>query len=209
MPQLFVRLRARRAVPLAFALTLSVVLGACAGSSSPTPSRAPSGSGAPAAVATQAPASLPAAATADCTGAGVTFCGHVKITGGFTRDADFVSGVFSPSCAEWLKGKKDDPTMLTLPIALVDDINTDTLIFNYTGPGAYDLADLAGNLGHFQVAVGNDVFVGDDSAKTSATATVAADGSGSVIATGMQPAGDANRVQQPVDLTLTWTCYTK
>jgi hypothetical protein len=120
-----------------------------------------------------------------------------------------VSGVFSPSCAEWLKGKKDDPTMLTLPIALVDDINTDTLIFNYKGPGTYDLADLAGSLGHFQVVVDHDGFVGDDANKTTATATVAADGSGSVTATGMQPVGDSNKVQQPVDLTLTWTCYTK
>jgi hypothetical protein len=196
-------------MPLAMALSLSVVLGACGGSSSPAPSKAPSGSGAAGTVASAAPSSAPVAGTADCTGAGVTFCGHVKISGGVTRETDFTSGVFSPSCAEWLKGKKDDPTMLTLPIALVDDINTDTLVFNYTGPGAYDLADLAGNLGHFQVAVGHDTFVGDDASKTSATATVAADGSGSVIATGMQPAGDANKVQQPVDLELTWTCYTK
>jgi hypothetical protein len=210
------------ALALALALCLSVVLGACSGSSSP----AASGSaGSVPAAGTQAPASLPAdsgaadsgaadsgaadSGAADCVGAGVTFCGHVSITGGVAREADFVSGVFSPSCAEWLKGKKDDPTMLTLPIALVDDINTDTPIFHYKGPGTYDLADLAGNLGHFQVVVDHDGFVGDDATKTTATATVAADGSGSVTATGMQPVGDSNKVQQPVDLTLTWTCYTK
>jgi hypothetical protein len=194
-------------MPMALALGLAVVLGACSGSSSP----AASGSaGSVPAAGTQAPASLPAdSGAADCVGAGVTFCGHVSITGGVAREADFVSGVFSTSCAEWLTGKKDDPTMLTLPIALVDDINTDTLIFNYKGPGTYDLADLAGNLGHFQVVVDHDGFVGDDATKTTATATVAADGSGSVTATGMQPVGDSNKVQQPVDLTLTWTCYTK
>lgn len=205
MPQLLVRRLPRSPVQLALALCLSVVLGACSGSSSP----AAPGSGSAPAGGTQAPATLPVASNgaAGCDGAGVTFCGHVTISGGIARDTDFKSGVFSPSCAEWLKGKTDDPTMLTLPIALVGDVNTDTLIFHYKGPGTYDLADLAGNLGHFEVVVDQDGFVGDDATKTTATATLAADGSGSVTATAMQPAGDSNKVQQPIDLLLTWTCY--
>ena len=93
--------------------------------------------------------------------------------------------------------------MLTLPIALVADINTDTVIWHYKGPGTYDVADLKGNLGGFQVAVGTDVFTTD--AKTTGSATLAADGSGSITATAMQP-GRSNKVQRAIDVTMTWTC---
>lgn len=206
MAPFLVRLLPRRSLPLTLALSLTVVLASCSGSSTP----AASGSGSAPSAGAQAPASLPVASggAGDCVGAGTTFCGHIKISGGITTETDFVSGVFSPSCAEWLKGNKDDATRLTLPIALVGNINTDTVIQNYTGPGTYDVADLAGNLGGFQVAVGNDLFVAD-SGKTTGTATLTADGSGSVAATGMQPAGDANKVQQPINLVLTWSCVTK
>ena len=205
-----VRPSPRRSLVLALVAGAAVVLAACSSSSPPAASgssSAPS-AGAPS-TAAQAVASVAAASagTADCVGAGVTFCGHIAISGGVTRDSDFVSGFFRTSCADWLTGNKDDPTMLTLPIATVADINTDTVILGYKGPGTYDVQGLAGNLGGFQVAVGNDVFVTDS--KTTGSATLAADGSGSVIAKGMKPAGDANKVQQPVDLTLTWTCYTK
>jgi hypothetical protein len=205
-----VRPSPRRSLVLALVASAAVVLAACSSSSPPAASgsgSAPS-AGAPTAAA-QAVASVAAASAgaADCVGAGVTFCGHIAIRGGVTRDADFVSGVFSPTCADWLKGNKDDATRLTLPIAMVADINTDTVIQSYTGPGVYDVADLAGNLGGFQVVVGHDRFVADGT--TTGTATLTGEGSGSVAVTGMQPAGDANTVQQPIDLTLTWTCYTK
>jgi hypothetical protein len=195
---------------LALVAGAAVILAACSSSSPPAASGSGSGpsAGAPSAAA-QAVASVAAASAgaADCVGAGVTFCGHIAISGGVTRDSDFVSSFFRTSCADWLTGNKDDPTMLTLPTARVGDVNTDTVIETYKGPGTYDVADLVGNLGGFQVAVGNDLFVADS--KTTGSATLAADGSGSVTATGMQPAGDGNKVQQPVDLTLTWTCYTK
>ncbi len=205
MPRFPVRLSPRRPLTFALAMGVAVVVAACSSSSSP----AASGSGAAASAGAGAPASAAAAGggAGDCVGAGTTFCGHIKISGGVTRDADFVSGFFSNSCGDWLKGNKDDPTLLTLPIAMVADINTDTVIQNYKGPGSYDVADLAGNLGGFQVVVANDRFVADG--KTTGTATLAADGSGSVTATGMQPAGDSNKVQQPVNVALTWTCYTK
>jgi hypothetical protein len=144
------------------------------------------------------------AAAGPCSGTPVTFCGHIKIGGGVAREADFTSGIFSLSCAAWLKGNKDDSTWLTLPIARVSDVNTDTVVQDYTGPGMYDVSSLAGNLGGFQVAVGTDRFTTNDS--TAATARVNADGSGSVIATGLQPAGDGNKVQLPIDMAMTWVC---
>lgn len=140
-------------------------------------------------------------------GAGLTFCGHIKITGGITREADFVSGLFIKSCADWLKGNQDDATMLKLPTALVADLNTDMAIRHYKGPGTYGIADLAGNFGGFAVVVVNDTFVVDR--KTTGTATLAVDGSGSVAVTGMQPPGSANKVQLPVDIAMTWSCLTK
>lgn len=185
----------RHSLSLAWLLGVAIAVAACSGSSAST---APT---------TGSAASAASAVAGACTGSGTVFCGHVKISGGITEESDFVSSVFSLSCADWLKGKRDDPTMLTLPIALVGDINTDTVIQNYKGPGTYDVADLAGNLGGFEVAVATDRFITD--AKTTGTATLAADGSGSVTAKGMVPAGDGNKVQQPIDLSLTWTCYTK
>jgi len=186
----------RRLRALAGLLVVGLAIAACSGSTAPAatsgPAATPSGT---------APA---ASGPGGCTGAGVTFCGHVKISGGVAKESDFVSGVFFLTCADWLKGQKTDPTKLTLPIALVGDINTDAMVLDYHGPGSYDIASLAGNLGGFQVTVAGDRFEAGSS--TTGTATVAADGSGSVTATGMQPAGDANKVQKPVDLSLTWTC---
>lgn len=213
MPRSHANTSRRRSLSLAWLLGVGIAVAACSGSSASaaptTGSTAPGVTAAPvdsaaAGASTGAGASGGAGA---CTGAGTVFCGHVKISGGVTEESDFVSSVFSLGCVDWLKGKRDDPTMLTLPIALVGDINTDTVIQHYKGPGTYDVADLAGNLGGFEVAVGTDRFITD--AKTTGTATLAADGSGSVTSKGMVPAGDGNKVQQPIDLSLTWTCYTK
>jgi hypothetical protein len=207
-----VRPSLRLLVPLALTLGLAGVLAACSSSASTAvpgataPGAGTSGSAGSAAAVASAPA--PAAAGAgDCVGAGVTFCGHIAISGGVTHETDFVSGAFRTSCADWLTGNKDDPTLLTLPMAVTSDINVDAVIMGYKGPGTYDVQGLAGNLGGFQVAFAHDSFVTDRS--TTGSAIVAADGSGSITAKGMQPAGDANKVQQPVDLSLTWTCYTK
>ncbi len=204
MPEFLVRLRSTRSMPLTFAMGLAIAVGACSGSAAQPASGSGSASAGSQVLASAAATGGDAAA---CVGAGLTFCGHIKITGGISREADFVSGFFVNSCTDWLKGNKDDATLLTLPIARVADIVTDTVIQGYKGPGAYDIADLAGSLGGFQVAVVHDRFVADSD--TVGSATLAADGSGSVTATGMQPAGDSNQVQQPVDVTFTWTCFTK
>lgn len=197
----FVPRPAQRATPFALLIALALMLAACSSAASPAASAPAAVPGASDVSPTLPPASIVAGA---CEGVGTRFCGHVTISGGVQRDTDFVSGVFSPSCAEWLKGNKDDTTMLTLPIALVADVNTDTMILNYSGPGSYDVADLAGNLGSFQVAVADDRFIADSA--TIGTAVLNADGSGSVTAAGMQPAGDSNVVKESVDLLLTWTC---
>jgi hypothetical protein len=207
----------RRSLATALVVCVAVALAACSSAASPAPAASAAASSAlavassaPAASTAGQPAASLAAASAgasDCVGAGVTFCGHIAISGGVTHEADFVSGAFRTSCADWLKGNTDDPTLLTLPMALTSDINVDAVIMGYKGPGTYDVQGLAGNLGGFQVAFAHDVFVGDG--KTTGSAILAVDGSGSVTAKGMQPAGDANKVQLPVDLSMTWTCYTK
>jgi len=193
-----------RSLPaMCLALALGASLAACSGGASP----AASAPGATPSAAAVAPSSVSPAATAAsgaCTGTAVTFCGHIKISGGVAKETDFRSGIFSLSCAAWLKGNKDDATRLTLPIALVGDINTDTVVQDYKGPGSYDVASLAGNLGGFQVVVGTDRFITNDS--TTGSAKVAADGSGSVTAKGMVAAGDGNKVRTPIDMTMTWTC---
>ena len=187
-------------------MCVAVVFAAC--STSPSPASSGAGATAPAAAASDVAQALPSLPAGNGSGACVAgagnFCGHIKISGGVTRDSDFSSGGFAKSCAEWLKGNEDDPTHLHLPIALVADVDTDTAIWNYKGPGTYDVADLKGNLGGFQIVVASDSFVKDS--KTTGSATVAADGSGSITATGMVPAGAGNKVQQPVDLSMTWTC---
>lgn len=140
------------------------------------------------------------------------FCGHIKLTGGYTRELDFsASSAFASSCTDWLKGKRSDATQLLLPSQLVAAVRMDAVIQHYKGPGAYSVDDLIGDLGGFQIAVDHDGFEPSASATpaTTATATVNADGSGTLTATAMQPVGDANVVKQPIDAVVTWTCVMK
>jgi hypothetical protein len=158
----------------------------------------------------------PAGSSGSASGAGqcgdgksADFCGHIKISGGYTVEADFrANSVNATSCTEWLKGKRDDATMLTLPQLLTDPrISTDAVVEHYKGPGSYSVADLIGNLGGFQIVVDHDEF--RSATATAATAVVNGDGSGTLNATGMQPAGDVNKVKVPVDVVMTWTCVMK
>lgn len=191
---------------LVFSLGLVLVLGGCGASASATPSLAgssvPSGS--------QADATLPppSSGSSDCAGSGAFFCGHISITGGITDERDFVSGALVLSCADWVKGDRNDATTLRLPVILDGQLNADFHVYqNYQGPGSYDGADLAGGFGPFTIAVGHDTF--EATSKSTVTATVAGDGSGSVVAAGLQPTGASNVVQVPVNLNMTWKCYTK
>jgi hypothetical protein len=140
------------------------------------------------------------------------FCGHIKISGGYTLETDFhASSAFATSCSNWLKGKRDDSTLLGLP-SLLDAqtrITTDDVVQHYKGPGTYGAADLIGALGGFQIVVDHDGFeIGPATAMppSTASATVNPDGSGTITATNLVPVGDANKVQQPINVLMTWTC---
>jgi hypothetical protein len=54
------------------------------------------------------------------------------------------------------------------------------------------------------VVVGTDGWT--TSGATTGSATVKADGSGALQAKGLQPVGDVNKIQQAVDVTMSWTC---
>jgi hypothetical protein len=145
-------------------------------------------------------------------GTAADFCGHIKVTGGYTRDLDFhASSAFASSCADWLKGRRSDATELLLPSQSDGTIRMDAVVQHYKGPGSYSVNDLIGDLGGFQIVVEHDGFEPSASATpaTTASATVNADGSGTLIAMAMQPVGDANVVQQPITAVVTWTCVMK
>ena len=202
----YLRRSRRPSWSLVFALGLALVLGGCGASGSAAPSVA--GSDAPSGTQADATVPPPSSGSTDCVGSGAVFCGHISVTGGITRELDFVSSPFVDSCAVWVKGDRNDLTTLVLPVILEGDLNVDFHIYqNYHGPASYEGGDLAGGFGPLMIAVGHDTF--ELSGKATATATVAGDGSGSVVATALQPTGDSNVVQVPVDVNMTWTCYTK
>jgi hypothetical protein len=132
----------------------------------------------------------------------------MAVSGGVTKEAAIDAawpGFGIKDCAGWLKGSSDDPTFLDLPAPdLASGLNLDATIENYTGPGTYDVKDLVGSFGGFQVVVGTDGWI--TVAGSTGSATVSADGSGTIEAKGLQPGGDVNTVQQPVDVTVSWTC---
>ena len=195
-----------RGIPLAIAMCASLLVAACSGSASPTAST-PASTVASAGQASTSPtgggggAGCPASAL-------IHFCGHMAVSGGVAREADVAASWPSfgiKDCAGWLKGKSDDPTMLDLPAPdLASGLNLDATIESYTGPGTYDIKDLVGEFGGFQVVVGSDGWI--TSAATTGSATVNADGSGTLQAKGLQPGGDVNTVQEPVNVTVSWTC---
>lgn len=140
------------------------------------------------------------------------FCGHIKVTGGYTRDLDFhASSAFATSCTDWLKGQRSDATQLLLPSQSDGTVRMDAVVQHYKGPSAYAVGDLIGDLGGFQIVVDHDGFEPSATATpaTAASVTINADGSGTLTATAMQPVGDGNTVQQPIDAVVTWTCVMK
>lgn len=196
----------RRGVPLVIAICASLLVAACSGSASPAAST-PASTVAPAGQASSVPAG--GAGGAGCpSSALVHFCGHMAVSGGVTKEAAIDAawpGFGIKDCAGWLKGNSDDPTFLDLPAPdLASGLNLDATIENYTGPGTYDVKDLVGSFGGFQVVVGTDGWI--TAAGSTGSATVSADGSGTIEAKGLQPGGDVNTVQQPVDVTVSWTC---
>ena len=196
----------RRGVPLAIAMCASLLVVACSGSASPAVS-GPASTVAPAGQTSSVPAG--GAGAADCPSSALThFCGHMAVSGGVAKEADVDASWPSfgiKDCAGWLKGDSDDPTLLDLPAPdFATGLNLDATIMHYTGAGTYDVKDFVGSMGGFQVVVGHDGWT--TSAATTGSATVNADGSGTLQAKGLEPVGDVNTVQQPVDVTMSWTC---
>ena len=206
MQSSFTRYLHRRGVPLAIAMCASLLVAACSGSASPAAS-GPAPTVAPAGQASSVPAGGTGAA--GCPSSALThFCGHMAVSGGVAKEADVVASWPSfgiKDCAGWLKGNSDDPTLLDLPGPdLATGLNLDATIEHYKGAGTYDVQDFVGSMGGFQVVVGSDGWT--TSAGTTGSATVNADGSGTLQAKGLQPVGDVNKIQQPVDVTVSWTC---
>jgi hypothetical protein len=196
----------RRLVPLSIALSAVLLVAACSGAASPAAS-APAASAAPAGQASSAPAG--GGGASGCPSGALThFCGHMAVSGGVTKEAEIDAswrGFGIKDCAGWLKGKSDDPTLLDLPAPdLASGLNLDATIQNYKGPGTYDVKDLVGEMGGFQVVVGSDGWTTADA--STGSATVNADGSGTIQAMGLQPVGDSNKVQKPIDVSISWTC---
>jgi hypothetical protein len=144
-------------------------------------------------------------------GAAADFCGHIKVSGGYTMESDFhASSAFAASCSDWLKGKRSDPTQLLLPSDLTAQLRTDAVVQHYKGAGTYGIDDLVGDLGGFQVAVNTDTFIPTSVAPaTVASATVNGDCSGTLSAQGLVAHGDSNKVMLPIDVLVTWTSVMK
>jgi hypothetical protein len=188
------------------AMSAALLVAACSGSASPAASN-PASSVAPAGQASSVPAG--GAGAGACPSSALThFCGQMAVSGGVTKEVEIDAswpGFGIQDCAGWLKGKSDDPTFLDLPAPdFASDLNLDATIENYKGPGTYDIKDLVGSFGGFQVVAGANGWT--TSAATTGSAAVNADGSGTIQAKGLQPVGDVNTIQQPVDVTVSWTC---
>ncbi len=200
----------RRGVAPVIALCASLLVAACSGAASPGASApsAPAATVAPAGQASSAPAGG-AGASSGCPGnALIHFCGHAAISGGVVAEADVTASwpAFGiKDCAGWLECNSDDRTMVYLPSPDYSAAFTiSAAIQHYKGPGTYDVKDLVGKFGPFQVEVGANGWT--PGSATTGSMTVKADGSGTVQAKGLEPVGDVNTIQKPVDVTESWTC---
>jgi hypothetical protein len=196
-----------RGFPLVIAMCASLLVAACSGAASPAAS-APLSTIASAGQASSAAAGG-GGASSGCPGSAlVHFCGHASVSGGVAAEADVTASWPSlgiKDCAGWLNGNSDDPTMLDLPSPdFSASFSISAAIQHYKGPGTYAVTDFAGTLGPFQVEVGANGWT--PSGVTTGSMTVNADGSGTLQAKGLQPVGDVNTIQKPVDITVSWTC---
>ena len=142
------------------------------------------------------------------------FCTHVQISG--TLTADFTSGIGGniPACAEWVASGPSHH--LDLPTVQAFEQQPQVIIAltalgEYTGPGRYEMVHTTtGRLPDSfpTLAIGDRTFERGETA--TATAEIAADGSGTFTATGLvEIVSMQNNNPDPtaqVDLTVTWTC---
>ena len=141
-------------------------------------------------------------------------CNTVTISGAVTAEGSIGSVHKAESCAAWAAGA-NSPRILELPFFVGAGESKITLaltrIGQYTGPGTYTLAAQSSSgmpdmFPTIEVA-GRAFSNGEGSA---ATVTVAADGSGTIEATGLVEIASV-QISNPdpdarIDFTMTWTC---
>jgi hypothetical protein len=203
-------------------MLIALVAAACGGNAATSPT--------PVTPATQIPPTAPAAAEAPATAAPnkaqaapsaceefFGFCATAAISGSVTGTG--TAGVGSSSntdCAAWASG--GDARILELPMMLGAGGSKITVALTrvgaYTGPGTYELkAQASGGMPDMfpTIEVAGRTFAnGPDS---TAVAIIAADGSGSVQATGLAEQASI-QVSNPdpnarIDLAMQWTCQGK
>ena len=142
------------------------------------------------------------------------FCVTSSVSGTVTGAATAGAGSsFGNDCAAWAAA--GDPRILELPTVLAAGENKITVALSrigaYTGPGSYELAAVtsSGNPDSFP-AIEVDGRTFSNGEGSTAVVTVAADGSGSLQATGLMELASI-QVSNPdpdarIDLSMQWTC---
>lgn len=137
-------------------------------------------------------------------------CMTIAISGAVTKSlvTTGTAGIGGQTCADWAANTKNstsqDPTWFHLPTptgAALTQLSTYFAISDYKGPGTFGADRVTGNTGG-QMTVGTQSFK-FDSASSTASVTVNADGSGSAKLGGMKDAGSG---ATSADLSITWTC---
>ena len=141
------------------------------------------------------------------------FCTAVQISGTVTAAATAGAGGNFGTCAEWAAGGAERILELPFVLAAGDPPITVALtrLGSYTGPGQYEMAATtsSGNPDSFPALdVGGRTFSNGEG--SAAVVTVAADGSGTITATGLVELASP-QVASPdpnarVDFAMQWTC---
>lgn len=204
-----------RRLRLGFVLVavLGTLLAGCGGGSS-----APKASDADTADAGTAPDGDDSGRSASACGGEVyvaTVCATVAITGASEASgtaASPVGGAVSANgpatCSSWAEGAEDE---LVLPLFLdgLDDgtaFGMQSLVTDYAGPGTYPIDQLSGKGSDFTIVVGEERYQPDPEGTSTAELTVAADGSGSLTASGFKVDDGSGTLSAPIDAEITWTC---
>jgi hypothetical protein len=208
----------RRLSLLTVVLTVALWLTACGGEAD-APEAAPTAVPTAVAVVTVAAATPTVEAVAE-TEAETTacpdyfrFCTAVQISGAVTAEVTTGAGGNFGSCDEWAAGGA--ARILELPFVLpLGDVPVTvalTRLGSYTGPGQYEIAatTTAGNPDAFP-ALDVDGRTFSNGEGSAAVVTVAADGSGTITATGLVELASP-QVASPdpdarVDFAMQWTC---
>jgi len=143
------------------------------------------------------------------------FCTQASISGAVMAEASsWVGSSYNNDCAAWAAG--GDPRILELPMMLAVGSNPITVALTrigaYTGPGTYELSPVSASSDPDMfpsISVNGRAFSNGEETKT--TVTVAADGSGSITATGLVeiPSVQSSSIDPAarIDFSMQWTCH--